>query len=189
MTKFLKPLVVFLPHLYCFFFFLGSSQTSTCVPELFALKVGQLPDTWEKSWTFFPPALPKIGAQDAINATFENDGYYLQHEVYCYRLTLSSYFYFRINREIYFPSGGWEWSKLEDSEQWPLRSDEALIMCGEGRQAFLGNMCGAALRYGNIITIFSLPIAEIDGMNNEGFKEIVLTIDNQITTISEMEIQ
>ena len=62
-------------------------------------------------------------------------------------------------------------------------------MCGEGRQAFLGNMCGAALRYGNIITIFSLPIAEIDGMNNEGFKEIVLTIDNQITTISEMEIQ
>ncbi len=98
------------------------------------------------------------------------------HTVYQYSNSWLATFYVWFEKESFFSSSGWQWSKLEGIDSLPLHADQIQIKCGDGNGPYYGDRCAAALRYGPYISDFSSSIQE-EVMSTEEFKEMVLEID------------
>ena len=180
MKSYLKAVLPFLALCLLLGFVLSISQGTKCDLEGLLLQDNMMPLNWERLWKVLPPALPREGAQDALEVDYENQNELARHTIYRYKNGFLAFLFLRINKEVYFPSGGRTWSQLEGSEDWLLHGDERRIQCGNSNDPLLGFRCDAVLRYGQYISEFSSPIGE-GGMSQEQFKAIVLAIDDRAT--------
>lgn len=156
-------------------------QNNRCDLDRLIVQDNMMPTAWKRRWQVLPPALPKEGAQDALNVVYENGSEIAQDTIYRYKNTAVAFLYFRINNQLYFPSGLWRWSDLAGSVDWRLNGDESRIQCGDSDDSLLGYLCVAVVRYGSYISVFSSPIEE-GTMSTQEFNSIVVDIDNQITS-------
>ena len=162
-------------------FVLNFSQKTECDLESLILQDNMMPPQWERLWRVLPPALPKDGAQDALEVVYENQNEMASHTIYRYKNGLLAFLLHRINNEIFFPSGLRIWSQFEGSDYWLLNEDEDRIQCGDSDDPLLGYRCDAVVRYGPYISEFSSPIEE-GIMGQEEFKAIVFAIDERIAS-------
>ena len=153
------------------------TQKTQCDLEYLILTDNMMPLKWTRSGQVLPPVLPKQGARDALGIVYENGSYIAQDKIYQYKNTVLAFLFFRINNQLYFPSGLWRWSDLAGSEDWSLNGDERRIRCGDSDDPLLGHLCVAVIRYGTNISEFSSPIGE-EIMSQDEFKKIVIAIDN-----------
>lgn len=136
-----------------------------------------MPEGWEVKWAVLPPALDSLGAQQAQSVFMENGLNTASHTIYRYSNRWLAAFRVRLHREVFFPSSGWDWSELAQSQNLPLQADDRQIRCGEGTLPILGNRCGAVLRYGPYLSDFSSSMEQ--GVMSIGeFEQIVLKIDD-----------
>ena len=177
----LNVVLFFLAFCVILGFAINISQNAKCDLESLVLQDNIMPLKWERLWKVLPPALPKDGAQDALEVVYENRNEMASHTIYRYKNGLLAFLFLRINNEIFFPSGLTIWSELEGSDCWLLHGDEAQIRCGDSDDPFLGSQCDAVIRYGPYISEFSSPLEE-GIMSQEEFKAIVLAIDDRIAS-------
>jgi hypothetical protein len=161
-------------------FVLSISQNAKCDLESLLLQDNMMPLNWERLWKVLPPALPKDGAQDALEVVYENQNEIASHTIYRYKNGVFSFLFLRINDQLFFPTGLRKWFELAGSGEWSLSGDEVRIRCGDSDDPLLGYRCSAVVRYGPFISDFSSPIGD-EIMSKEEFKKIVVSIDNQIT--------
>ena len=169
-------------------FFLSLSQNTRCDLQSLILEDSMMPRGWARLWSVLPPALPKDGAQDALEVVYENRNTRASHTVYRYRNGLLASLLLRVNNEIFFPSGLTAWSRLEGSESWPLHGNEARILCGDSSDPLLGSGCSAVIRYGPLVSAFSAPI-EQGIMAPAEFKAIVVAVDARLTSCIRSQTQ
>lgn len=181
MKNIFRVMLPFLTFCILLGFVLNFSQSAKCDLESLLLQDNKMPQKWERLWKVLPPALPRDGAQDALEVVYENQNDMASHTIYRYKNGLLAFLFLRVNNEVFFPSGLRVWSELEGSDDWPLNGDEEKIRCAESTDPLLGFKCDAVIRYGQYISEFSAPI-EAGIMSHEEFKAIVLAIDDRITS-------
>lgn len=135
-----------------------------------------MPEGWSNKWGVLPPALEPLGAQQAYRMIMQNGNETAGHTVYQYSNRWLAAFHVWFDREMFFPSVGWDWSELQGASSLPLHADQWQIKCGDSNYPSLGNSCTAVLRYGPYISDFGSSIQE-GVMSTEEFIEIVLKID------------
>lgn len=151
-------------------------ESPKCSIEPIVLGEEEMPEGWETEWAIRPPALEKLGAQEAYGIFMQNNDGTAHHTVYRYSNRWLAAFHMWFDRETFFPSAGWEWSELNRTRTLPVHADQWQVKCGVGNYPLLGKRCAAALRYGPYVSDFSSSIQE-GVMNTEEFTGIVLRID------------
>lgn len=174
-------LVIFAVSILFVFFTYFLPQETQCRLETLILTEKMMPMGWTRSGQVVPPVLPKHGAQDALGVVYENGSDIAQDKIYRYKNAVLAFFFFRVNNQLFFPSGQWRWSDLDGKDGWGLNGDQKRIQCGYSDDPLLGHLCVAVVRYGPFISEFSSPIEE-GIMTYEEFKAIVHAIDEQITS-------
>lgn len=155
------------------------AQPAPCPLKSLLLPDDMMPTKWKREWYVLPPALPTEGAQDALKVIFQRGRGMADHTIYRYRNGLLAFLFLRINREVFFPSVGWNWAELAGSQAWGWQGQEARIRCGAGNDPLLGDRCGAVIRYGPYLSDFSASMGE--GLVSEAeFQATVLALDAQI---------
>lgn len=154
----------------------GSVENPKCSIISLVLEEEMMPEGWRNKWAILPPALDTLGAQEARRMIMQKGDGAAGHTVYQYSNRWLATLHFRFEKELFFPSVGWKWSRLEGVNSLPLHADQLQLKCGDSNDPHLGNSCTAVLRYGPYISDFSSSIQE-GVMSTEEFKEIVLKID------------
>jgi len=177
----LKMGLMFLAFITLLGFGLNLSQPAYCNLEDLIVQDKMMPSEWKRLWRVLPPALPKHGAQDALNVVYENGSEIAQHTVFRYRNGFHAFLFLRVNHQLFFPSGLRKWIDLAGSGDWGLNGDEESIRCGDSDDPQFGYKCSAVVRYGLNISDFSSPVGE-EIMSQEDFKRIVISIDDRFSS-------
>lgn len=144
----------------------------------------RMPEGWKNQWAILPPALETLGAQHAYSIFMQNGNATAHHTVYQYSSRWRAVFHIWFEKEIFFPSAGWDWSELTEAGNLSLHADHRQIRCGNGNHLYLDNRCTAVFRYGFYISDFSSSVQE-GVMSIDDFKEAVLKIDELFSSCAE----
>ena len=180
MKKNLKKMTrfVFVGFILLTILLMFKDENLKCDVDLLVLDETKMPIGWKNKWGILPPALDTLGAEQAYGMSMEKNEEGAGHTVYKYRNKWLAIFYLRFNKEIYFPSMGWNWSELKEAKNLPLQADQIQIKCGDSNYKYLDDGCSAVLRYGSYISDFGLSRKD-DKIPTEEFIDIVLKIDEQ----------
>lgn len=118
----------------------------------------------------------RLGAQQAFSNFMVRGNQELGHTVYQYSNRWLAKFHMWFDREIFFPSVGWEWSEMKGASNLSLHADQIHAQCGRSNLQYLDDGCVAVVRYGPYISDFT-TFTQKEGMSTEEFKEFLLKID------------
>lgn len=153
---------------------------SRCNIESLVLDEGNSLKGWrrgdEELYPMFLPVQDRLGAQQAFSNFMIRGNQEIGHTVYQYSNSWLAKSHLWLDREIFFPSVGWEWSEMKDTSPLSLRADQIQIQCGKSNLQYLDDGCVAVIRYGPYISDFTAFTQE-GGMSTEEFKEFVLKVD------------